>query len=101
MSPWVGLVLIRPEPFFPSPPINSLVPLRWLAPLEELVRSKFAKFGDSGGLPGDGVTGVVEGLNVKLGSSEGVESGRRPVAFGKVAAWEIGDALAGKTKVGS
>jgi hypothetical protein len=101
LSPWVGLVLIRPEPFFPSPPINSLVPLRWPAPLEEFVKSKFARLGDTGGLAGDGVTGVVEGLNVKLGSSEGVESGRRPVAFGKVAGGEDGEPLAGKTKVGS
>lgn len=99
-------MLIKPaaEPTLPSPPMNSLVPLRCPAALGEFDRSKFAKHGEIGGesagLAEDGVV-VVEELNEKLGNSAGIDIGRRPVAREKDAGADDGDALAGKTKVGS
>lgn len=100
MSPWVGLLLIKPalEPTLPSPPINSLVPLRCPAALGELDRSKFAKHGEMGG---ERVDVGVEGLKEKLGNSAGIDIGRRPEALESDAGADDGDALAGKTKVGS
>lgn len=102
LSPLVGLVLIRPiDPVFPSPPINSLVPLRCPAALEGIDLSLSGDSGESGGLAyADSPTNDVVELNEKLGSSAGIDIGRRDVAFGMGAGAEAG-ALAGNTNAGS
>lgn len=97
-------MLINPvfEPTLPSPPMNSLVPLRCPAALGEFDKSKLAKHGEIGGeSPGLAGDGVVEGLKEKLGNSVGIDIGRRPVVLGNVAEIDDGEARAGKTKVGS
>lgn len=69
-SPLVGLVLIRPAPPLPSPPMNSLPPLRWPIALDGVVVE--GRVGECGGVTRDfELKGAVsaEGLNKKSGNA--------------------------------
>lgn len=63
-----------PAPVFPSPPMNSLPPLRCPAGLDGIGLLPVGDMGDCGGLlrPDSGLAEVVE-LNVKFGKGGGAD----------------------------
>ena len=76
-SPFVGLVLIKPKPVpdLPSPPINSLPPLR-CPPGREGIAFEPDESGESGGLAiPESIGKDAAGLKLKLGNGGG---GERP-----------------------